>query len=130
MVDTMPPEYDFSNAVRGKHHEAYRAGTNNVLLDPDVLKAFPDSAAVNEAQRRLLKLARVSVPSGVQPANAAETSSPPAARESPKPPAPPAAEVYGPPECEAQRGRQRLPSLVKEGWRASARVVGCERIVK
>ena len=29
-------EYDFSGGVRGKHHEAYRKGTNVVLLDPDV----------------------------------------------------------------------------------------------
>ncbi len=28
--DTMRPEYDFSGAVRGKHHEAYRRGTNLV----------------------------------------------------------------------------------------------------
>lgn len=82
--DTMRPEYDFSNAVRGKHYEAFRAGSNIVLLDPDVLKAFPDSASVNEALRLLLKLARVSVPSGVQPGDADETSSP-APRRSRKP---------------------------------------------
>ena len=30
--DTMRPEYDFSHGVRGKYYEAYRAGTNVVLL--------------------------------------------------------------------------------------------------
>lgn len=56
--DDMRPEYDFSQGVRGKHHAAYRAGTNVVLLDADVAKAFPDSASVNRALRLLLDLAR------------------------------------------------------------------------
>ena len=54
----MRPEYDFSHGVRGKHHAAYRAGTNLILLDDDVAKAFPDSASVNRALRLLLDLAR------------------------------------------------------------------------
>ena len=64
--DTMRPEYDFSHGVRGKHHEAYRVGTNVVFLDSDVAKAFADSASVNQALRLLLELARVSVPPGIQ----------------------------------------------------------------
>jgi hypothetical protein len=55
--DEMRAEYDFSHGVRGKHHAAYRAGTNVVLLDADVAKAFPDSASVNRALRLLLDLA-------------------------------------------------------------------------
>jgi hypothetical protein len=43
-TDELRPEYDFSGGVRGKHHEAYKTGTNVVLLDADVAKAFPDSA--------------------------------------------------------------------------------------
>ena len=31
--DELRPEYDFSQGVRGKHYQAYRAGTNVVLLD-------------------------------------------------------------------------------------------------
>ena len=62
----MRPEYDFTHAVRGKHYEAYRAGTNVVFLDPDVAKAFADSASVNQALRLLVKLAQVSVPSRPQ----------------------------------------------------------------
>ena len=38
--DEIRPEYDFSHGVRGKHYEAYRAGTNVVFLEPDVPKAF------------------------------------------------------------------------------------------
>ena len=52
--DEMLPEYDFSGGVRGKYAARYREGTNLVLLDPDVAKAFHDSAAVNEALRRYL----------------------------------------------------------------------------
>lgn len=38
-------EYDFSklgNGVRGKYAARYRAGTNLVLLSPDVAEHFPD----------------------------------------------------------------------------------------
>ena len=56
--DDLRPEYDFSAAVRGKHFEAYRKGTNVVFLDPDVAAIFKDSAAVNTALRLLLALAR------------------------------------------------------------------------
>jgi hypothetical protein len=51
-------EYDFSGGDRGKHHEAYRKGTNVVLLDPDVAEIFKDSTAVNTALRLLVNLAR------------------------------------------------------------------------
>ncbi len=56
--DTMRPEYDFSEGVRGKHHAAYRAGTNVVFLEADLAEVFPDSASVNHALRLLVKLAR------------------------------------------------------------------------
>lgn len=55
-------EYDFSGGVRGKHHEAYKAGTNVALLEPDVAKVFKDSASVNRALRLLLRLAKEQVP--------------------------------------------------------------------
>ena len=54
----MQAEYDFSSGVRGKHHEAYKAGTNVVFLEPDLVEAFPDSASVNQALRLLVKLSR------------------------------------------------------------------------
>ncbi len=56
-IDTMRSEYDFSAGVRGKHHEAYRRGTNVALLDPDVAKVFRNSAAVNEALRGVARAA-------------------------------------------------------------------------
>ena len=54
----LQPEYDFSEATRGKHHDGYVQGTNITLLDSDVAEVFKDSAAVNEALRLLLRLAR------------------------------------------------------------------------
>lgn len=56
--DTMRDEYDFSKGVRGKHYEAYRRGTNVVLLEPDVAEVFKDSASVNQALRTIARLAR------------------------------------------------------------------------
>ena len=53
--DEMRPEYDFSGGVRGKHYEAYQKSRNVVILDPDIAAVFPDSAAVNEALRLLVK---------------------------------------------------------------------------
>jgi hypothetical protein len=58
--DDLKAEYDFSRAVRGKHHRSYKAGTNVILLDPDVAKVFKDSAQVNRALRMLLELAKQS----------------------------------------------------------------------
>ncbi len=51
----MREEYDFSDGVRGKHSTRFAAGSNVVVLAPDVAKVFPDSAAVNEALRALLR---------------------------------------------------------------------------
>ena len=55
--DTMRPEYDFAKGVRGKYFARYQRGTNVVLLEPDIARAFKDSDAVNEALRGLLKVA-------------------------------------------------------------------------
>jgi hypothetical protein len=57
-ADTMRPEYDFSKAVRGKHHTKYLESTNVVVLDPDVAASFKNSEAVNDALRALLRIAR------------------------------------------------------------------------
>lgn len=64
--DDMSPEYDFSQAVQGKHHRDYQEGTNLVLLEPDVARAFRDSAAVNRALRLLMELARDQTPKNAQ----------------------------------------------------------------
>jgi len=61
-ADDIRPEYDFSRGVRGKYYESYKKGTNLVLLEPDVAKAFPDSGSVNKALRLLVNLAKREVP--------------------------------------------------------------------
>jgi hypothetical protein len=50
------PDIDFSGGVRGKYAARYAAGSNLVLLSPDVAEIFPDSTAVNEALRTLVRL--------------------------------------------------------------------------
>lgn len=54
----MLAEYDFSGGVRGKFAGVYAEGTDVVLLDEDVAKAFPDAASVNQALRLLIRLAK------------------------------------------------------------------------
>ena len=61
MEDELQAEYDFSQmkgGVKGKYVEQYRTGTNLVRLAPDVAQAFPDEAAVNEALRMLMNVAK------------------------------------------------------------------------
>ena len=58
------PEYrreDLAKGVRGKYLKAYRAGTNLVLLRPEVAKAFPTEEAVNDALRSLIEVAQRSI---------------------------------------------------------------------
>ena len=63
MDDELRPEYNLhkllKGGVRGKYVARYRAGTNLVLLDPDVAKAFPDEAAVNEALCLVIQLTEI-----------------------------------------------------------------------
>jgi hypothetical protein len=59
--DNLRPEYDFdySKAVRGKYYKRLlKEGANVVVLEPDVAKAFGDSATVNKALRSLLDFSR------------------------------------------------------------------------
>ena len=61
MEDELRSEYDFAQmegGIRGKYVELYRAGTNLVLLDPDVAQAFPNDKAVNDALRLLIQVAQ------------------------------------------------------------------------
>jgi hypothetical protein len=57
----MRAEYDFSDAVRGKYYERYKASTNVVVLDADVSEVFPNSESVNQALRVLASAARARV---------------------------------------------------------------------
>lgn len=52
---------DLGEGVRGKYYKDYQAGTNLVLLNPDVATVFPDEKAVNDALKGLIKLAKKSV---------------------------------------------------------------------
>jgi hypothetical protein len=54
----MRPEYDFSRGVRGKYARRYAEGTNVVILEPDVAKAFPSTEAVNRSLRALAEIIR------------------------------------------------------------------------
>ena len=48
----------FVSLVRGKHSERLRAGSNVVVLDPEVADLFPNAAAVNAALRLLADIAK------------------------------------------------------------------------
>jgi hypothetical protein len=54
------PEYDFRQGVRGKYADRYAAGSNIVVLSPEVAKVFPNSKAVNDTLQALVNLARKS----------------------------------------------------------------------
>jgi hypothetical protein len=52
----MREEYDLSQlkgGVRGKYYRQTTAGTNLVLIEPDLMDVFPDGEAVNRALRIL-----------------------------------------------------------------------------
>ena len=62
--DELRPEYDIrrlmKGSVQGKYAERYRAGTNLVLLAPDVADAFAnDGEKISEALRLVLRLSRI-----------------------------------------------------------------------
>ena len=60
-------EYDLSKlagGVRGKYYRQAMAGTNLVLIAPDLSEIFPDAASVNRALRLLVDTAEaVAAPS-------------------------------------------------------------------
>jgi hypothetical protein len=74
--EIMRDSYDFSSAVRGKHHQQMRDGhtvtihhadgttttekyeppAGTIVLDPDIRPYFPDSESVNRTLRSLIGL--------------------------------------------------------------------------
>ena len=66
--DELRPEYEMKSllkgGVRGKYAARYRAGTNLVLLEPEVAKAFPNEKAVNDALKLVMKLKKVQEEAG------------------------------------------------------------------
>jgi hypothetical protein len=64
--DELRPRYDLSQlkgGVRGKYYRRATAGTNLVLIDPDLAALFPDSESVNRALRVLADASRVATAS-------------------------------------------------------------------
>jgi len=62
--DGLRPDYDLASlrgGVRGKYYARAVAGTNLVLIEPEIAAAFPDSRAVNDALRVLVKVAKTQV---------------------------------------------------------------------
>ena len=60
-AEEMRPEYrreDLGKGVRGKHYEAFKKGSNLVLLTPELSKIFPTNEAVNAALSSLVGVAR------------------------------------------------------------------------
>ena len=59
--DELRQGYDLSKlkgAIRGKYAARYKAGTNLVLLSPDVAEHFPDDRSVNVALRHLIRVGK------------------------------------------------------------------------
>ena len=58
--DDLRPEYDLKTllktGIRGKYAQRFREGTNLVLLEPDIAKAFPNPEIVNEVLRLVMQL--------------------------------------------------------------------------
>lgn len=58
--DELRREYrreDLGKGMRGKYLKAYRAGTNLVLLKPEIAAVFPTDRAVNKALSTLIDAA-------------------------------------------------------------------------
>lgn len=54
--DELRSEYDLSQlkgGVRGKYYQEATAGTNLVLIEPELASVFPDTESVNRALRLL-----------------------------------------------------------------------------
>jgi hypothetical protein len=62
-ADDLRSEYDLrellKDGVQGKYADRFREGTNIVLHDRDVAKAFPSDKAVNEALRLVIQLKKL-----------------------------------------------------------------------
>ena len=59
--DELRAEYkrsDFKTLVRGKYYQRIKASPNVVVIDPEVLDVFPNSATVNRTLRALAPVLR------------------------------------------------------------------------
>jgi hypothetical protein len=60
MDNDLRPEYDLSQlkgGVRGKYYQQASAGTNLVLIEPELARVFPDTESVNRALKLLVDTA-------------------------------------------------------------------------
>ena len=63
--DKLRPEYDLSQlkgGVRGKYYRQATAGTNLVLIEPELADIFRDTESVNRALRLLVDTAAAAAP--------------------------------------------------------------------
>lgn len=77
--DDMREEYDFARmrgGVRGKYVERLRRSSNIVVLDPEVVAAFPTDEAVNTALRGMLDTAKAVRSHGGPPNKALQPAAP------------------------------------------------------
>lgn len=78
--DEMRAEYDFSKMKgleRGRYYERYKAGTNLILIEPEIFAVFPNREAVNNALRSLIRAkgkTRVSTRAGAKASKPARAS--------------------------------------------------------
>ena len=61
--DELRTEYDLNTLLKdggvGRYAARYNAGTNLVLLEPAVAKAFPNEKAVNDALKLVIRLTKI-----------------------------------------------------------------------
>ncbi len=60
-IEQMRAEYrrdELGKGIRGKHHAAFKKGSNLVLLTPELAKIFPTNESVNSALESLVGIAR------------------------------------------------------------------------
>jgi hypothetical protein len=65
--DDLRPEYDLSQlkgGVRGKYYRQAAAGTNLMLIEPELADVFRDSESVNRALRLLVDTAEAAAGAG------------------------------------------------------------------
>lgn len=58
----MRTHYNFQGGQRGRYAHLFPQQPHLIVLSPDMAAVFPDSDAVNEALRTLVKAAQASVP--------------------------------------------------------------------
>jgi hypothetical protein len=72
--DSLRPEYDLSQlkgGVRGKYYREAIAGTNLVLIEPELAHVFPDTESVNRALQLLVDTATAAAGTARRPPTAA-----------------------------------------------------------